>query len=135
MNLYSNEETFKPDNIFAGNSIPVIIKEVNLAPTSSGTYVRGSVLMSSVDGNAKLLDKSGLPSTFTVANAVVTETKGSTIIGILTDDIVVPIEGTTATKASVYICGYFKSEALTFASDTKATEVELELRKMNIFID
>lgn len=135
MNLYENEEAFVPDNIFAGTQFPVLIKGVNLAPTSSGKYTRGSVLMESVDGNVKLLDKNSLASTFSVVDAVVTETKGSTIVGILTDDVIVPIEGTTTTKASVYICGYFHKEALQFESGTTALDVELELRKMNIFID
>ena len=135
MNLYGNEGTFVPDSIFAGNNIPVIVKGVNLAPTSSGSYARGSVLMVSTSGNAELLDVSELNSTFTVADTVVTETKGATIVGVLTDDVIVPTEGVAATEASVYICGYFHKEALTFASGTTATNAELELRKSNIFID
>jgi hypothetical protein len=135
MNLYGNEETFVPDSIFAGNNIPVIVKGIDLAPTTSGSYARGSVLMTSTSGNTELLDVSGLNSTFTVADTVVTETKGATIVGVLTDDVVVPIDGVVTTEASVYICGYFHKEALTFADGTTAIDAELELRKLNIFID
>lgn len=135
MNLYGNEETFVPDSIFAGNNIPVIVKGVNLSPTASGIYTRGSVLMISKSGNVELLDESKLDSTFTVADTVVKETKGSTIVGVLTDDVIVPIEGTETTEASIYICGYFHKEALTFAEGTTAEIVESELRKLNIFID
>ncbi|BCZ48434.1 hypothetical protein psyc5s11_45010 [Clostridium gelidum] len=135
MNLYGNEETFVPDSIFAGNNIPVIVKGVNLAPTSSGSYTRGSVLMVSASGNAELLDISELESTFTVAGTAVTETKGATIVGVLTDDVIVPVDGIVATEASVYICGYFHKEALTFADGTTVATSELELRKLNIFID
>lgn len=135
MNLYQNEETFLPDSLFAGHEIPVLVKGINLAPTTSGKYTRGSVLMVATDGNAKLLDKTKLVSTFAVADTVVTETKGSSVIGILTDDIVVPKEGAITTKASAYICGYFHKNALLFAEGTTAADVELELRKINIFID
>lgn len=135
MNLYGNEETFVPDSIFAGNNIPVIIKGVNLAPTASGSYVRGSVLMVSASGTAELLDVSALENTFIVEGTVVTETKGAAIVGVLTDDVIVPVDGIVTTEVSVYICGYFHKEALTFADGTTAATAELELRKLNIFID
>lgn len=135
MNLYGNESEFIPDDLFAGNQIPVLIKGVNLAPTVSGYYARGSVLMTSEDGNAVLLNVSKLDSTFAVSGAVATETKGSQIVGVLTDDTVVPIDGSTGTEASVYICGYFHGEALVFADGTTLQNAELELRKSNIFID
>ena len=135
MELYSNQSQFTPDSLFAGNQIPVLVKGVNLAPTSSGLYVRGSVLMASAGGNAELLDISKLSSTFTVSGTTVTETKGSIIVGILTDDTEVAKEGTETTEAGVYICGYFHSEALIFADGTTAQNAELELRKLNIFID
>lgn len=135
MNLYENEDTFKSDSLFAGNKIPVLVKEVNLEPISSGVYVRGSVLMSTTNGNVSLLDKNKLASTFSRDNTVVTEIKGSTVIGILTDIAVVPTSGETITKASAYICGNFNKDVLTFASGTASKDVELALREMNIFLN
>lgn len=136
MNLYENEDTFVPDSLFAGHEIPVLVKGITLAPTTSGKYARGSIVMVAADGTAKLLDKTKLSSKFSIADTVVTETKGSSIAGILTDDVVVPTEETaTTTKASVYICGYFHKNALICADGTAVTDIELELRKMNIFID
>lgn len=135
MNLYENEETFKQDSLFDGNEIPVLVKEVNLEPISSGVYVRGSVLMSTTSGNVSLLDKNKLASTFSRDNTVVTETKGSTIIGILTDIAIVPTVGTMTTKASAYICGNFNKDVLTFESGTVSKDVELALREVGIFIN
>ena len=134
MDLFKNEETFTPDNLFAGNEISAIVKGVELAPNQTGYYARGSVLMASIDGIAELLDVSKLASTFTVEGTIAKETKGSTIIGILSDDIVVPTEGTDITKASAYICGYFNSESLICASGTVSADVEKELRELGFFI-
>lgn len=135
MNLYENEDAFKSDSLFAGNEIPVLVKKVNLEPISSGVYVRGSVLMSTANGNVSLLDKNKLASTFSRDNTVVTETKGSTIIGILTDIAIVPTGGTTTTKANAYICGNFNKDVLTFESGTVSKDVELALREVGIFIN
>lgn len=133
MNVYRPDETFKGDSLFASNEVPVIIKEVDLEPNSSGVYVRGSVLMSTPNGNASLLDKNQLISKVSEDNTIVEKTKGSKIIGILTDIVLVPAGGTT--KASAYICGNFNKDVLTFASGTTSRDVELELREVGILIN
>lgn len=110
MNAFNQVGTFTPDNLIAGNQVPLLTKAIKLE-VGEGTLKRGSIIS----------------ATGTLANVTTTD-----IDGILTDDVVLD-NGNTA-DGTIYITGEFKSACLTTAEDTTPSNFERELRILGIYI-
>jgi hypothetical protein len=107
---FSQIGTFTPDNLIAGNQVPLLTKAFELA-VGTGTLKRGSVI--SITGE--------------LAGAETTE-----VDGILTDDV--ELNASAKTNATIYISGEFNSTFMTTDADTTPLSFERELRTLGIFI-
>lgn len=120
--LYSNLGTFTPDNLIAGNDVPLLVKGVTLK-AGQGVLKRGTVLgIITATGLAVPVDS--------------TQTDGSqTAFGILADDI--DTGDATATEnvvAAAYVSGHFNRRALIFGGTDTADKHETRLRELGIFL-
>lgn len=116
--LYGELGSITPDNLIAGNSVPILVKGVTVL-TGQGVLVRGSVL-----GIVTASDKGLL----CVAAAVDGSDEAKYI---LADDI----DTTDAdVVAECYQSGEFNRAALVFGAEDTAAMHEDELRKNGIFL-
>lgn len=121
MKAFNQIGEFIPDNLIAGNQIPLLTRAVELE-SGTGTLKRGSII--SVAGK--------------LANAVIEgqapdiTTTYDKVEGILTDDVAL-IE-TGKTYATIYISGEFNSEFLTVGEDVEVSDFARELRTLGIYI-
>lgn len=121
MNAFNQVGTFIPDNLIAGNQVPLLTKAIELA-IGTGTLKRGSVI--SVAG--KLAN-----STTTGTEPDIT-TVYDTVDGILTDDV--ELNDSSKTNATIYISGEFNSTYMITGADTTASDFERELRTLGIYV-
>ena len=121
MNAFNQIGTFAPDNLIAGNQVPLLTKAIELA-VGTGTLKRGSVI--SVGGKLANCTKTG-----TEPNIVTTF---DTVDGILTDDVV--LNASSKTNATIYISGEFNSTFMTAGADTKVSDFSRELRTLGIYV-
>lgn len=109
--------TSTPDNLIAGENVPIQVKGVTIL--KSGAIKRGSVLgIVTASGKAVLADKDAVDGS-----------KDAKYI--LADDV-----DTTAADvvAQCYVSGLFNREALIFAEDNTAADHEDNLRQYGIFL-
>lgn len=119
-NLYETAGTFIPDNLFAGNSIPVITRGIILAK-NQGVIKRGTVV--------GIITASGLSVPVDKAKE-----DGSQIpFGITTDTIDTGIAETDI-KSTAYVTGLFNSKALSFGPGNATTDHEGKLRELGIHL-
>lgn len=116
-NLYQDLGTFTPNNLIAGNEVPILTAGITLV---SGQEVlkRGTVIgIETATGKAKILNS--------------TATDGSQVpYGILTDDVDTTVEVNT----TAYTSGLFNKDAMIFGGTDTAADHETELRKLGIFL-
>lgn len=113
--------TFTPDNLIAGNQVPLLTKSIELA-IGTETLKRGSVI--SVEG--KLAN-----STTTGVDPDIVTTYDS-VDGILTDDVTLSESGKT--YATIYISGEFNSSHMITGADTTVADFARELRTLGIYV-
>lgn len=120
-NLYETTGTFKPDNLFAGNTIPVLARGIILAK-NQGVIKRGTVVgIVTATGLAVPVDKA--------------KTDGSQIpYGIATDTVDTGTAATTDTKTTAYISGLFNSKALIFGPSNTVADHRAKLRDAGIHL-
>lgn len=117
MNMYGEIGTFTPDNLIAGENVPVQVKGVTLL-AGQGILKRGSVIgIITVGGKGLLVDKAALDGS-----------KDAKFI--LADDT----DTTADVVAQCYQSGLFNREALIFAADNTAADHEDNLRQYGIFL-
>ena len=121
MNAFNQVGTFRPDNLIAGNQVPLLTKAVELA-AGTGELKRGSII--SVSGE--------LANSTTTGTAPDTVTVFDSVEGVLTDDIVLNDAGVT--NAVVYISGEFNATYMTAGEDVAVADFERELRTLGIYI-
>lgn len=116
-NLYQNLGTYIPDNLMAGNEVPVLTAGITLT-SGQGVLKRGTVIgIVTETGKGMKVDKAAVD--------------GSKVAyGILTDDVDATAEVTT----TVYISGLFNSKALIFGGASTVADHENELRQLGIFL-
>mgnify|MGYP001044425699 CR=1 FL=1 len=121
MNLFEEKSEYIPDNLFAGNEVPVLIENVTIAKGQA--LKRGAVI--------GIITESGLGQMVKSS-----ATDGSKVpYAVLSDDIDTTENGTNAdTDAEVYISGYFNSSALIVTNGETIETYKNELRKLGIFI-
>jgi len=109
--------TMVPDNLIAGESVPILLKGVTIA--KSGVLKRGSVLgVVTASGKAVLANKEA-------------EDGSEAAKYILADDI----DATDAdVVAQCYVSGLFNRKALTFVEGNTAADHEDSLRQYGIFL-
>ncbi|MHC1683691.1 MAG: hypothetical protein AB6733_12155 [Clostridiaceae bacterium] len=121
MNAFNQVGTFTPDNLIAGNQVPLLTKAVELA-IGTGTLKRGSVI--TIAGTLANSTTTGVePDIITTYDSV---------DGILTDDIT--LNESTKTNATIYISGEFNSTFMTTGEDTTVDDFERELRTLGIYV-
>lgn len=118
MELYSTLDTFAPDNLIAGNEIPLLTKAVTLQG-GQGILKRGTVL--------GIITATGLAVPVNNANADGSENADC----ILATDV-----DTTGGNvvAEAYRSGHFNRKALIFGGDDTAADHEARLRELGIFL-
>lgn len=116
--LYSNLASFTPDNLIAGNEVPLLTKAVTLQ-ADQGVVKRGTVL--------GIITATGLAIPVNSANTDGSETAHS----ILAEDV-----DTTGGNvvAEAYVSGLFNRQALTFGGTDTADVHEGKLRELGIFL-
>lgn len=115
---YENLGACVPDNLIAGNTIPVLTASATIA-AAEGKLVRGTVLASGTDGKLKQL---------------ATESAGASEVpyGILCDDV----DATSEAVAEVYVSGQFNANALVTKAAYKMTAADIKaLRDGGIYIE
>jgi Bacteriophage lambda head decoration protein D len=119
-NLYETSGTFTPDNLFAGNSIPVVARGIVLAK-NQGVIKRGTVVgIITASELAVPVDKA--------------KEDGSQIpYGITTDTIDTDI-AVTDIKTTAYVTGLFNAKALSFGAADIAKDHEVKLRELGIHL-
>lgn len=121
MNAFNQVGTFTPDNLIAGNQVPLLTKSIELA-IGTGTLKRGSVI--SVAGVLANSTTTGVePDIVTTYDSV---------DGILTDDVTLSESGKT--YATIYISGEFNSTHMTTGEDTTIADFTRELRTLGIYV-
>lgn len=118
MDLYSNLDTYTPDNLIAGNDVPLLVKAVTLQ-ANQGVVKRGTVL--------GIITASGLAIPVNNAN-----TDGSQTANCILCDDVDTTGGNVVAEA--YISGHFNRKALIFGGDDTAADHEAKLRELGIFL-
>lgn len=116
--LNNNVGNFSPDNLFAGQDVPVLMKSVKLK-SGQGVVKRGTVLgVITATGLAVPVDSS--------------KTDGSENA----DSILVADVDTAAGDigAEAYISGHFNRKALVFGGTDTASKHETKLRELGIFL-
>lgn len=121
MNAFNQIGTFTPDNLIAGNRVPLLTKAIELA-VGTGTLKRGSVI--SVEGKLANSTTTGTEPNITTAY--------DTVDGILTDDV--ELNQSSKTYATIYISGEFNSTYMTTGADTEVSNFERELRTLGIYV-
>ncbi len=116
--LYSTIDVFVPDNLIAGNEVPLLVKAVTLQ-AGQGVLKRGTVL--------GIITATGLAVPVNNAN-----TDGSQIADCILADDVDTTGGNVVAEA--YISGYFNRKALIFGGDDTASDHEARLRELGIFL-
>lgn len=117
-NYYEKIGTCTPDNLIAGNTIPILTIAATIA-AAEGNLVRGTVLSQGTDGKLKQLS-----STSSGASEVP--------YGILCDDV----DATSEAVAEVYVSGQFNANALVTKSEYKMTTADIKaLRDGGIYIE
>jgi len=120
MNAFNQVGTFTPDNLIAGNQVPILTKAIELAE-GTGTLKRGSVI--SVAGVLANSTTTGVePDIVTTYDSV---------DGILTDDVT--LSDASKTHATIYISGEFNSTHMTTGADTTVDNFKRELRTLGIY--
>ena len=118
-NLYETQGTFTPDNLFAGNSVPVLTRGITLTK-NQGVIKRGTVVgIVTASGLAVPVDKA--------------KTDGSQVPFAITTDTV-DTNGTTDTKTTGYTSGLFNSKALIFAPSNTVADHRAKLRDAGIYL-
>lgn len=120
--LYINLDNFMPDNLIAGNDVPLLVKSVTLK-AGQGIVKRGTVLGVITDGGLAVpVDSS--------------KTDGSqTAFAILADDVDTGEAGATQNiVAEAYVSGHFNRKALIFGGTDTADKHETRLRELGIFL-
>ena len=118
VNYYESLGACVPDNLIAGNTIPILTASATIA-AAEGKLVRGTVLAASADGKLKQLSA---------------ESAGASeaAYGILCDDV----DATSEAVAEVYVSGQFNKNALTTKADYKRTAADIQaLRNGGIYIE
>lgn len=121
MNAFNQVGTFIPDNLIAGNQVPLLTKAIELA-IGTGTLKRGAVI--SVAGK--------LANSITTGSEPNITTVYDTVDGILTDDV--ELNDSSKTNATIYISGEFDSTYMTTGADTTVSDFERELRTLGIYV-
>lgn len=118
MDLYSTLDTFTPDNLIAGNEVPLLTKAVTLQG-GQGVVKRGTVL--------GIITATGLAVPVNNANADGSQNADC----ILADDV-----DTTGGNvvAEAYRSGHFNRKALVFGGDDTVADHEARLRELGIFL-
>lgn len=117
--MYSNLDTYTPDNLIAGNDVPVLTKAVKLQ-ANQGVLKRGTVL--------GIITATGLAVPVNSAN-----TDGSQNADcILAVDV--DTTGGSNVVAEAYRSGHFNRQALIFGGDDTATDHEERLRELGIYL-
>lgn len=117
-NYFENLGACMPDNLIAGNTIPIHTASATIA-AASGKLVRGAVLTTGADGKLKPISA---------------ESAGATELpfGILCDDV----DATSEVVAEVYVSGQFNASALVTKDDYKMTAADVKaLRDGGIYIE
>lgn len=117
--LYKTIGEYTPDNLIAGQEVPILVKGIKLAK-NQGVLVRGTVVgVATSSGLAYPVDKS--------------KADGSQVAKyILTDTINTNGDDDIATTG--YQSGLFNKNALVFGGEDTATNHELKLRELGIFL-
>ena len=121
---YENLGTCAPDNLIAGNDIP-LVSESGTIRSGQGALKRGTVLAISTgttgDGKLVILGTAATPTTETL-----------TAYGILADDV----DATTDAVAEVYVTGQFNKNALIVKAEyTIKTEDLMALRDGGVLVE
>lgn len=116
--LYSTLDAFTPDNLIAGNEIPLLTKAVTLQG-GQGVIKRGTVL--------GIITASGLAVLVNSAN-----TDGSQVADSILADDVDATGGNVVAEA--YISGHFNRKALIFGGTDTVGKHETRLRELGIFL-
>lgn len=117
-NYFENLGACMPDNLIAGNTIPIHTASATIA-AASGKLVRGAVLTAGADSKLKPISA---------------ESAGATELpfGILCDDV----DATSEVVAEVYVSGQFNASALVTKDDYKMTAADVKaLRDGGIYIE
>ncbi len=117
MELYSEIGTYAPDNLIAGENVPVQVKGITIL-AGQGVLKRGSVLgIITASGKGLLVDKAAIDGS-------------NDAKFILADDT----DTTADVVAQCYQSGLFNREALIFAAVNTAADHEDSLRQYGIFL-
>ncbi|CAM4111429.1 head decoration protein [Mesobacillus thioparans] len=117
-NQYKILGEFTPDNLIAGQEVPVLVNGVTLA-SGQGVVKRGAVVgIVTASGLAQLVDKTKADGT-------------QNPFGILTDDVDTE-NGTVTTTA--YVSGLFNPLALTFGGTDSVSDHKAKLRELGIYL-
>lgn len=116
--LFSNLDSFTPDNLFAGNDVPVLTKAVTLQG-GQGVLKRGTVL--------GIITASGLAVKVNSGN-----TDGSQTAQYILAEDVDTTDGDVS--AIAYRSGHFNRQALIFGGTDTAEQHETRLRELGIFL-
>ena len=117
-NYFENLGACMPDNLIAGNTIPIHTASATIA-AASGKLRRGAVLTAGADSKLKPISA---------------ESAGATELpfGILCDDV----DATSEVVAEVYVSGQFNASALVTKDDYKMTAADVKaLRDGGIYIE
>lgn len=117
MNLFEKESEYTPDNLIAGNEVPLLVENITIEKGQK--LKRGTVL--------------GVVKETELGKQVNSSASdGSEVVyAVLADDT----DATEENKnASVYICGYFNSSALLVPSGEEIKTYKNELRKLGIYV-
>ncbi|WP_069997759.1 head decoration protein [Cellulosilyticum sp. I15G10I2] len=117
--MFSKAGEYNPVSIIAGNQVPLLPEGVTLA-MGTGILSAGTVIaLLTTDKTGKVVDS--------------TKTDGTEKpYGILTDDVT--LSETETTEATVYVSGYFKSDALIFGGTDTAAIHKATLRTLGIYL-
>lgn len=121
MNAFSSIGEFTPDNLIAGNQVPLLVKSIELE-VGTGMLKRGTVI--SIAGKIVNCTKTG-----TDPNITTTYDK---VDGILTDDV--ELNESVKTNATIYISGEFNPNFMVVGADVTVTDFERELRTLGIYV-
>lgn len=116
--MYSSLGTHTPDNLIAGNEVPILVKGITLLK-NQGTLLRGTVV--------GIVTASGLAVTVDSSKSDGSEKA----FCILTDDVITPAD--TDVKITGYTSGMFNRNALIFGGTDTVEDHELRLREIGIF--
>ncbi|HCJ57501.1 MAG TPA: head decoration protein [Clostridiaceae bacterium] len=118
MKLNGQIGTFTPDNLIAGENVPLLVKAVTIV-TGQGVLNRGSVLgIISASNKGKLAAKASADGS-QVAKYILAEDVDASSVDVV---------------AQCYESGLFNRKALIFAADNTAADHEDSLRQYGIFL-